>query len=167
MPNSFHGNWIWQLHHNGFGLITISIFILLITFLAILNYVDGVHISSHQSNAPYIYIYILYIYLLVKGKEYPSNSPHFMRWKLAHPWWGSNPRSLTSSINHHVSDHQNKANIFLYMRVSTQRHFIRKWQKIWIEYVRWRPFWIVRFVGKWCHLQLGIRQNWIQHNIFM
>ena len=69
--NSFHGNWIWQLHHNGFGLITLSSFILLITFLAILDFINSVHISSRQSNAPYIYdIYIfIYIslYLPVKG----------------------------------------------------------------------------------------------------
>ena len=35
-----------------------------------------------------------------------------MRWKLAHPWWGSNPRSIDympSSITRHVSDHQIKA----------------------------------------------------------
>ena len=35
-----------------------------------------------------------------------------MRWKLAHSWWSSNPRSLDympSSITRHVSDHQSKA----------------------------------------------------------
>ena len=49
---------MWQLHHNGFGFITLSSFILLITFLAILDFMDGVHISSRQSNALYIYILI-------------------------------------------------------------------------------------------------------------
>ena len=42
-----------------------------------------------------------------------------MRWKLVHPWWGSNPRSLDyipSSITPHVSDHQSKASqIYLYI----------------------------------------------------
>ena len=43
-----------------------------------------------------------------------------MRWKIAHPWWGSNPRSLDnipSSINScHVSDLQNNAShIYLYI----------------------------------------------------
>ena len=54
--------WIWVNY--SFKLI------LLITFLAILDFIDGVHISSRQSNAPYIYIYIyIYIslYLPVKG----------------------------------------------------------------------------------------------------
>ena len=63
--NGFHGNWIWQLHHNGFGLITLSSFILLSTFLATLNFIDGVHVSSRQCNA-YIYIYI-YIYICLKS----------------------------------------------------------------------------------------------------
>ena len=34
-----------------------------------------------------------------------------MRWKLAHPWWGSNVRSLDyipSSITRHMSDHRRK-----------------------------------------------------------
>ena len=39
--------------------------------------------------------------------------------------------------------------------------------KIWIANVRWQPFWILRFVGKRCHLQLGIRQKWIQHKKFI
>ena len=53
MGNSYHG-----LHHNGFGLINLSNFTLLITFLAILDFVDGVHISNiHSSKHIYIYIY--------------------------------------------------------------------------------------------------------------
>ena len=43
-----------------------------------------------------------------------------MRRKIAHPWWGSNPRSLDyilSSINScHVSDHQrNESQIYIYI----------------------------------------------------
>ena len=38
-----------------------------------------------------------------------------MTWTIAHPWWGSNPRSLDyipSSVNsHHVSDHQSNASL--------------------------------------------------------
>ena len=40
-------------------------------------------------------------------------------------------------------------------------------KKISTEYVQWRPFWILRFVGTRCHLQLGIRLKWIQHKIFI
>ena len=43
-----------------------------------------------------------------------------MTWKIAHPWWGSNPRSLdyipNSIDNHHVSDHSHNASqIYLYI----------------------------------------------------
>ena len=38
-----------------------------------------------------------------------------------------------------------------------------KMTKIWIADVRGQPFWILRFVGKRCHLQLGIWQKWIKH----
>ena len=43
-----------------------------------------------------------------------------MRWKIAHPWWGSNPRSLDyipSSINScHVSDNRsNASHIYFYI----------------------------------------------------
>ena len=58
MPNIFRGNRIWWLHHNGFGLITLFSFIILISFLPILDSIDGDHLSNCQSNAAYIYIYI-------------------------------------------------------------------------------------------------------------
>ena len=58
----FHGNRKWRLHHSGFGLITLLSCILLIRLLAILDSIDGGHVSNHQSNATYIYIYI-YIYI--------------------------------------------------------------------------------------------------------
>ena len=67
--------------------------------------------SKQCTTHTYIYVYI-YIYACKGQHEYPWNSPHSMRWKLAHPWWGSNPRSLDyipSSITRHVSDHQSKA----------------------------------------------------------
>ena len=35
--------------------------------------------------------------------------------------------------------------------------------KIWIADVRWHPFWILRFVGRRCHFELGKWQKWIQH----
>ena len=59
-----------------------------------------------------------------------------------------------SIISRPVSDHQSNAsqNIFLYIRGPKRRNCIRN-DKIWIRDVRWRPFWILRFVGKWCHLQ--------------
>ena len=52
--------------------------------------------------------------------ECPWNSRHFMRWKIAHPWLGSNPRSLDYIpilINScHVSDHQsNASHIYFYI----------------------------------------------------
>ena len=47
------------------GLITLWSFILLIMFLTILDFIDGVHISSRQSNAPHIYIYIYIYYLYI------------------------------------------------------------------------------------------------------
>ena len=116
------------------GLITLWSFILLITFLAILDFIDGVHISSRQSNAPYIniyihiYIYYLYICLQRVTHVYAWNSPHFMRWKLAHSWWGSNPRSLDyipGSITRHVSDHQSKASpIYFYISGSPNKEIV-------------------------------------------
>ena len=42
-----------------------------------------------------------------------------------------------------------------------------KMTKIWIADVWWQPFLILRIVGKRCHLQLGIRQKWIQHKKIM
>ena len=139
MSNSFHG-WIWYLHHNGLGLITLSSFILLITFLAILDFIDGVHISSRQSNAACIYLYLyihiniyLHICLWRVTHEYPWSSPHFMRWKLAHPRWGSNPRSLDyipSSITRHVWDHQARhlKYISIYQGLQTKK-FCKKMTK--------------------------------------
>ena len=53
---------------------------------------------------------------------------HFMRWKLAHPWWGSNPRSfdyIPSSITRHVSDHQSKAcQIYFYISGSPNKEIV-------------------------------------------
>ena len=43
----------------------------------------------------------------------------------------------------------------------------KKMTKKWIADIRWQPFWILRFVEKQCHLQLGIRQKWIQHKKFI
>ena len=52
--------------------------------------------------------------------------------------------------------------ISIYQGLQT-RDCLWKWQKIRIEDYRWRPLLISRFVEKRCHLQLGIRQKWIQH----
>ena len=87
MPNNFHGNWIWQLHHNGFGLITLSSFIPLITLLAILNFIDGVHLSSRHSN------------ILPWWGSIPRSLDQ-----------------IPSSITRHVSDNQSKASqIYFYI----------------------------------------------------
>ena len=66
------------------------------------------YIQSSKQCTIYIYIYMP----IRATHEYLWNSPHFMRYKLAYPWWGSNPRSLDyiqSSITRHVSDRQGKA----------------------------------------------------------
>ena len=51
-----------------------------------------------------------------------------MRWKLAHPWWGSNPRSpdyIPSSITRPVSDHQSKASqIYFYISGSSNKEIV-------------------------------------------
>ena len=51
-----------------------------------------------------------------------------MRWKLAHLWWGSNPRSLDyipSSITRHVPDHQRKASqIHFYISGSQNKEIV-------------------------------------------
>ena len=97
---------------------------------------------------------------------------------IAHPWWDFNPRYfnyIPNSINNrHVSDHQRTTSqIYLYISNSKFKFKIyqglqtkklyTKMTKIWFADVKWQPFWIWRFVGKRCHLQLGIRQKWIQH----
>ena len=52
-----------------------------------------------------------------------------MRWKLAHHWWGSNPRSLDyipSSITRNVSDHQSKVSqIYLYQGLQTKKLYTK------------------------------------------
>ena len=60
-----------------------------------------------------------------------------MTWKIAHPWWDSNPRSrsldyIPSSIDsRHVSGHQSYASqIYSYISGSPKpRNFMWKWQK--------------------------------------
>ena len=56
-----------------------------------------------------------------------------MRWKLAHPWLGSNPRSLDYipiSITRHVSDHQSKASqIYFYISGSPNKEIVQKMTK--------------------------------------
>ena len=61
---------------------------------------------------------------------------------------------IPSSITRDVSDHQSKASqIYFYISGSPNKEIVyENDNKIWIEYVRWRPFWISWFVGKWCHL---------------
>ena len=136
--NSFRGNRIWRLPHNEFGLITLLSLILLIRFLAISDSIDGGHVSNRQSNAAYIYIYIyicLYICLLRLRNECHWNSRHFMTWKIAPPWWDSNPRSLDYIPNYidnrHVSDHQrNVSQVYIYISGGSKpRNCIGKWQK--------------------------------------
>ena len=82
-----------------------------------------VAISMWSDSPPmciYIYIYMS-VYLPVKVNERMSlKQSTFMTWKIAHPWWGSNPRSLDyipSSIDsRHVSDHQSNAyQIYFYI----------------------------------------------------
>ena len=82
----------------------------------------------------YTYIYIIFIYIYIclyrVTHEYPWNSPHFMRWKLAHPWWGSNPRSLDYmpiSFTRHVSDHQSKASqLYFYISGSPSKEIVHE-----------------------------------------
>ena len=56
-----------------------------------------------------------------------------MRWKLAQPWWGLNPRSLDyipSSITRHASDHQSKASqIYFYMSGSPNKEIVNETSK--------------------------------------
>ena len=52
--------------------------------------------------------------------------------------------------------------IFIYQGLQTKKLY-KKMTKIWIADVKWQPIWIFRFMEKRCHLQLGIRQKWIQH----
>ena len=72
MPNSFRANQIWQLHHNGFGLITLLSFILLIIFWP---FWIPMMVAMHQIviyiyEYIYIFIYIhIYIYVPVKVKK--------------------------------------------------------------------------------------------------
>ena len=134
MPNSFRGNWIWWLHHDGFlvNFMRLS-FILLITFwpfcipLMVVMY-QIVKTMHHMCVCLYICPWRL-------TQECPLNSRHFMRWKIAHPWWGSKPRYLDyipSSINScHVSDHQrNASHIYLYIyQGSRPRNCKWIWQK--------------------------------------
>ena len=91
--------------------------------------------QSSMQCTTYIYIYTciyIYIYislcLLRETHEYLWNSPHFMRWNLAYPWLGSNPRSLDyipSSITRHVSDHQRKASqIYFYISGSPNKEIV-------------------------------------------
>ena len=87
-------------------------FILLIRFLAILDSLDGGHVSNRQSNAN-IYIYI-YVHLPAKFNERMFlKQSTFYDGEYSTPWWGSNPPSLDyipSSIDsRHVSDHQRNA----------------------------------------------------------
>ena len=117
---------------NGFGLITILSFITLIKLLAILNTIDGGYVSNHQSNAAYEYKCVC-VWML--RNECPWNNRHFMTWKVAHPWWGSNPWSLdyipSSTDNCHVSDHQSNA-YQIYVCISgalNQKNCIRKWKQ--------------------------------------
>ena len=82
----------------------------------------------------HIYIYIcvcvcVSVYLPVKlTDEFPWNSRHFMWWKIAHPWWGSSPRSLDyilSSLNScHVSDPQamHSTYISIYQGIQTKKN---------------------------------------------
>ena len=112
MPKSSHGDLIWQVHHNGFGLIAHSSFILLMTFFGhfVFHWWCPYTESSKQCDT-YTQTQT-YLYLPVKGNEYPWNSLYFIKWKLAYPWWGSNQRSvdyIPSFITRHVSDHQSKA----------------------------------------------------------
>ena len=58
-----------------------------------------------------------------------------MRWKLAHPWWGSNPRSLDSipsSITRHVSDHRSTkaSQIYFYISGSPNEEIVYEMTKI-------------------------------------
>ena len=126
-PNSFRRNRMWRLHHNEFWLITLLSLILLIRFLFILDSIDG-HVKTMQHIYLYIYIY-LYICLQRLRNECPWNSQHFMAWKIAHPWWGSIPRSLfyisSSIIHRHVLDHQsNVSQIYLYISGAPNRKIV-------------------------------------------
>ena len=46
----------WRLQYNGFGLINLSNFILIIITITILDFLDGGHVSNRQGNGIYIYI---------------------------------------------------------------------------------------------------------------
>ena len=108
----------------------------------------------------------IYIYMPIKVQKQMSLKRS--TWKIAHPWWGSNPRSLdyiSSSIySCHVSDNQNNASwIYFYMSVAPNQKIVYENDKN--MNCRCRMTAILNFTicGKRCHLQLGIRQKWIQH----
>ena len=118
--------WIWVITH--------SSFILLVIFLAILDSIDGSHVSNRQSNASYIYIYIyisyMPVYLPVK-----INTRMFLKQLIFYdaenstPLVGSNPRTLDyilSSINsRNVSDHQSNASeIYYYILRDPKQEFV-------------------------------------------
>ena len=86
----------------------------------------------------HIYIYTHILYMPVKVNEWMSlNNRYFTTWKIAYPWWGSNPLSLNyilSSINsHHRSPNQCISNIFLNIRGFKPGNYLRKWQKYELE----------------------------------
>ena len=100
-------------------------------FLAILYSLDGRHISNRQINASHMCVCV-FVYLPVKvGTRMSLERRHFMRWKIAHPWWGLNPRSLDyipSSINScHVSDHQSIAShIYFYISEAPDQKIVHE-----------------------------------------
>ena len=110
MPNSFRGNRIWWLHHNGFGLITPFSFILLLSFfghwpfwiplmMAMYQIVKAMHIYIL-----YIYIYTIYIYcvcLLRLRNECPWKSHKFCDVEISTPPVGIDPTISRLHIKFH------------------------------------------------------------------
>ena len=93
----------------------------------------------------YIYIYIS-VYLPVKGNTRISlKESTFFEVEISTPLEGLKPTiSLLHTKFHYSSclrsSKQVISNIFLYIRVSNKEIVYENDKKIWIEYVRWRPF---------------------------
>ena len=76
-----------------------------------------------------------------------------MAWKFAHPWWGSNPRTLDyipSSINsRHVSDHQSTASqIYFYILGAPNQEIVCKNERNMISRCPVTDIWIFTICGK-------------------
>ena len=103
------------------------------------------------------------VYLPVKvNTQISLKSSIFYGVENSTPLVGIEPTISPWIIMSQIIKSMNLKYISAYQRLQTKKLYT-KITKIWLAYVRWRPFWILRFVGKRCHLQFGIRQKWVQH----